>query len=108
MYMANTRPNARGLNTNHISLAGVGDFALGVTQILYFTLGETYILAFLDTNMLASPTRNYHVGGLDQRKTPTREFCVAVEYRLYESSREEYLYFRMCRLYYYLMREDDD
>ena len=44
--------------------------------------GVTQILAFLDTNMLVSPTRNSDVGGLDHRKAPMRKFCVAVEYRL--------------------------
>ena len=27
---------------------------------------------FSDTNLLVSPTLNAHVGGLDQRKTPTQ------------------------------------
>ena len=44
--------------------------------------GLMHIFAFLDTNMLVSPMRNSGVGGLDQRKAPTRKFCVAVEYRL--------------------------
>ena len=57
-------------------------FALGVTQILGLTSGVRHIFAFLDTNMLVSPTQNSGVGGLDQRKAPTRRFCFAVEYRL--------------------------
>ena len=32
--------------------------------------------------MLVSPTQNFGVGDLDQRKAPTQKFCVAVEYRL--------------------------
>ena len=56
--------------------------ALGVTQIFVFALGVTHIFAFLDTNMLVSPTRNSSIGGPDQHDPPTREVCVAVEYRL--------------------------
>ena len=55
---------------------------LGVTQILGLASEVKQIFAFLDTNMLVSPTRNPGVGGLDQRKAPTRNVCVAVEYRL--------------------------
>ena len=40
------------------------------------------MLAFLDTNMLVSPPQNSRVGGLEQHKAPTREFCIAIEYRL--------------------------
>ena len=47
-------------------------FALGVTQILGLALGETQILAFLDTNMLVSPMRNCDIGGLSQSQDPTR------------------------------------
>ena len=32
--------------------------------------------------MLVSPMQNSHVGGLNEREVPTREFWVAVEYRL--------------------------
>ena len=35
--------------------------------------------------MLVSPMRNSGVGALDQRKAPTRIFCIAVEYRLYKN-----------------------
>ena len=56
-------------------------FTLGVTQILGLASGVKLIFAFLDTNMLVSPTQNSGFGGLDQRKAPTRKFCVAVEYR---------------------------
>ena len=38
--------------------------ALGVTQILVFALGVTQILAFLDTNMLVSPTRILRRSGI--------------------------------------------
>ena len=38
----------------HLVALGVG---VGVMQILAFLLGVTQILAFLDTNMLVSPTR---------------------------------------------------
>ena len=47
-------------------------FCVGVTQILYFALGVTQILALFDTNMLVSPTRNCGVGGLSQREDPTQ------------------------------------
>ena len=57
-------------------------FALGVTQILGLASGVTQIFAFLDTNMLVSPTRNSGVGDLDQSKAPMRTFLVAVEYKL--------------------------
>ena len=59
---------------------------LGETHILVFALGVTQILVFLDTKLLVSPMRNSRVGGLDQRKVPTRKICVAVEYRLKSSS----------------------
>ena len=45
-------------------------FCIGVTQILYFALGVTQTLAFLDTNMLVSSTPNCGVWGLSQRKDP--------------------------------------
>ena len=32
---------------------------VGVTQMLGFALGEMQILAFIDTNMLVFPTRNF-------------------------------------------------
>ena len=44
-----------------------------VTQILGLASG---VFAFLDTNMLASPTRNPNA------RTQRKCFCVAVEYRL--------------------------
>ena len=40
--------------------------ALGVKQMLVFTLGVTQFLAFLDTNMLLSPMQNCGGGGLSQ------------------------------------------
>ena len=49
-------------------------FLLGVMQILVFPLGVTQILAFLDTNMLVSPTRNSRIGGIAQRDGPTSVF----------------------------------
>ena len=54
------------------------NFALGVMQILTFTLGITQILAFLDTNMLVFPTLILAFGGLSLRKC----YRVAVKYRL--------------------------
>ena len=36
-----------------------------------FKLGVTHILAFLDTNMLVSPTQNSRVGGITQCNSPT-------------------------------------
>ena len=57
-------------------------FASGVTQILGLVSGVKQIFAFLDTNMLVSPTQNSGVGVVGQRKAPSRKFCVAVEYRL--------------------------
>ena len=46
------------------------------------SLGVTQILAFLDTNMLVSPTQNSHVGGIAQRDGPTRVFsrCNGIYY----------------------------
>ena len=70
MYMANARHNAKGPNANYIPLAGVGGFS----EILAFALGETQILAFLDTNMLVSPTQNSRVGDIAQRDGPTQMF----------------------------------
>ena len=35
-------------------------------------VGVTQILAFLDTNMLVSPTRNCGIGGLRECKDPTQ------------------------------------
>ena len=37
---------------------------------------------FLDNDMLASPSRNSHVRGVDQCEPQHKEFWVAVEYRL--------------------------
>ena len=54
---------------------------MGVTQILAFALGVTQVLAFLDTNMLVSPTQNSRVGGIAQHDV--RDFVLhAVGYRL--------------------------
>ena len=55
---------------------GQGGFALGQQG---FALGPQ---GFLDTNMFVSPMQNSRVGGPDQHKAPTREFRVAVGYRL--------------------------
>ena len=52
-----------------------------VTIFEIFLSGKAHFRV-LDTNMLVSPMRNSGVGGLDQRKAPTRKFCIAVEYRL--------------------------
>ena len=51
----------------HLLALGVD---VGGKQILAFVLGVTQILAFLDNNMLVSPTRNCGVGGLSQRADP--------------------------------------
>ena len=48
--------------------------ASGETQILGFALGVKQILAFLNTNMLVSPTQSCGVGGLSQRQDPTQMF----------------------------------
>ena len=40
--------------------------------MLGLALGVTQILAFLDTNMLVSPTRNCDVGGLSQHLDQTQ------------------------------------
>ena len=47
-------------------------FHLFPTQILAFGLGV--IFAFLDTNMLVSPTQNSRVGGIAQRDSKTQVF----------------------------------
>ena len=47
-------------------------FCVGGNANLYFALGVRQILAFLDTNMLVSPTQNCGVGGLSQRQDPTQ------------------------------------
>ena len=57
-------------------------FCVGGKANLCFTLGVTQILAFFDTNMLVSTTRNCSVGGLSQCEDPARNCGVAVEYRL--------------------------
>ena len=46
-------------------------FTLRVTQILSLALGVTQILAFLNTNMFVSTTRNCGVGGISQHKDPS-------------------------------------
>ena len=61
-----------GTQHNLYSTDSCWGFALGITQILRLALGVTHILAFLDTNMLVSPTRNCGVGGLIQFKDPTQ------------------------------------
>ena len=74
-----------GPNATYVPLTGVGVLRLGLTQILGLASGVMQIFTFLDTNMLVSPTRNSGVGGLYQRKDPTRKLCVAMEYRLKDS-----------------------
>ena len=49
----------------YISPARVGSTNFNVC------VGITHILAFLDTNMLVSPTQNCGIGGLSQREDPT-------------------------------------
>ena len=61
-----------GPNVTYIPPARFGGLRLGKTQILAFALGVTQIVAFLDTNMLESPTRNCGVGGLSQCEDPMR------------------------------------
>ena len=51
------------------------DLALGVTQILGLASGVAHIFAYLDTNMLVSPTRNCSVGGLSQCRTQRKCFA---------------------------------
>ena len=78
--MANTRPSGWGPNATYIPPG----LALGVTQILAFALGVMRILVFTlgVTQILASPTQNCGVWGLSQSEW----FCVAVEYRLYNTA----------------------
>ena len=61
-----------GTQRNLYSIGSRWGFALGVTQILYFALGVPQILAFLDTNMLVSPTRYCGVGGLSHGQDLTQ------------------------------------
>ena len=51
-------------------------------QILGLASAVTKIFTFVDTNLFVSPKRKSGVEGLDQCKAPTRNFCIAVEYRL--------------------------
>ena len=69
MYMSNASPNETQRNLYSAGLRW--GFALEVTQILGLTFGVMQILAFLDTNMLVSPTRNCGDGGLSQIEDPT-------------------------------------
>ena len=62
-------------NATYIPLTLVGGFALGVTQILGLASGVTQIFAFLDTNMLVSPTLNSGIVGLDKRKAQCENFA---------------------------------
>ena len=57
-------------------------FALRVAQILAYALAVTLILAFLDTNMLVTPTQNLALGVLRNVTAQYACFCIAVEYRL--------------------------
>ena len=93
-------PNANEMSTNNMKCTWpiqklcVGDpaqpifhwfalgFALGVAQILFFALGVTPILAFLDTNMLVYPKQNFALGVLANARTQRKCFCIVVEYRL--------------------------
>ena len=45
---------------------------LGRLGVALYRLGVAFGVAFSDTNMLVSPTRNHRVGGLNQREDPTR------------------------------------
>ena len=45
-------------------------FCVGGNANLYFALGVTQILAFLNANILVSPTQNCGVGGLSQCQDP--------------------------------------
>ena len=74
--MANAKILRSGPNATYIPLAFAFGFCVGVTQILCFALGVMQILAFLDTNMLVSPTRHCGVGGLSwhqQRRCMTKK-----------------------------------
>ena len=53
----------------HLLVLGVGVWGNANFSV---HIGVTQILAFLDTNMLVSPTRNCGVGDLSQHKDPTR------------------------------------
>ena len=50
---------ALGIQRDLYSTDSCQGFALGVTLVLLFALGVTQILAFLDTNMLVFPPRNF-------------------------------------------------
>ena len=65
------RPNARRPNTTYIPLTRFGSSRWGNANFR-FGVEVTQILAFLDTSMLVSPTRNCGVGGLSQREDPMR------------------------------------
>ena len=68
MYIAKAKTLRCGPNATTDSRRG---FRLGVTQILGMASGVTQIFAFLETNMLVSPTQNSGVGGISQRQGPT-------------------------------------
>ena len=69
-------PNANEMSTNNMKCTWparkfcVGDPAQPIFH--WHALGVTQILAFLDTTMLVSPTKNCGVGGLSQRQDPTQ------------------------------------
>ena len=61
-----------GTQRNLYSTDSRWGFALGVARIFKFASGVRQILALLDTNMLVSHKGNCGVGGLSQRRDPTR------------------------------------
>ena len=71
MYLPNTSPSHWGPNATYIPPARVG-VVIGGNANFSIRIGVMQILAFLDTNMLVSPTRNCGDGGLSQCEDPTR------------------------------------
>ena len=63
MYMANASPNTTKIPPARVGLAlGPWGFAVGLQGV---ELGQG---GFFDTNMLVSPMRNGHVGGLNRHE----------------------------------------
>ena len=58
--------------TRPISHLLVLGFRVGRNANFSIHVGATQTLAFLDTNMLVSPTQNSRVGGIAQREAPTQ------------------------------------
>ena len=75
MYMANTSPNVRGLNSNYIRLARVGSGRLRVGSTRLRVGSGRLCIDLLDTKMLVSARvggLEQGVGGLEQRKRGSR------------------------------------